>query len=132
MGIGDRLRELREQKHLNQEAFGALGGVSIKTQNRYEMGGRKPTFDYLEALAAAGVDVVYLLTGETDPQKLPPDEQELIRAWRQLSADNQAKFRETIKLWAQRDTGRGAGARSRLPKGEKPKQFKPISDNDKH
>lgn len=107
MGIGERLRELREQKHLNQEAFGALGGVSIKTQNRYEMGGRKPGFDYLEALAAAGVDVVYLLTGDTDPRKLPERESEMLRLWRGLSPDHQEDAYRLMEGWRERDIKAG-------------------------
>lgn len=107
MGIGERLRELREQKHLNQEGFGALGGVSIKTQNRYEMGGRKPTFDYLEALAAAGVDVVYLLTGDTDPRKLPERENEMLRLWRGLSSEHQDDAFRLMEAWREKDARSG-------------------------
>jgi transcriptional regulator with XRE-family HTH domain len=121
MGIGERLRELREAKHLNQEAFGALGGVSIKTQNRYEMGGRKPTFDYLEALAAAGVDVVYLLTGDTDPRKLPERENEMLRAWRAMSTEHQDDAFRLMEAWRQKDSESGRSKTMREGKGNEVK-----------
>jgi len=90
MGLPERLKEVREGKRLNQEAFGALGGVSLKTQNRYESGGRKPTFEYLEALAAAGVDVIYLLTGRRDPKLLTEDERKLLRAFNDMGDEGRS------------------------------------------
>ena len=113
MGIGDRLRELREAKHLNQEAFGALGGVSIKTQNRYEMGGRKPTFDYLEALAAAGVDVVYLLTGDRDPQRLSDDEQAVLGLYNGLEEDDQFRAMAILEALRKETVDKGTNKRIR-------------------
>lgn len=65
--IGLRLREAREGKGLSQEAFGALGGVSRNAQFTYETGKRAPDSDYLMSLRSAGVDVVYVLTGERRP-----------------------------------------------------------------
>jgi transcriptional regulator with XRE-family HTH domain len=87
MGLPERLKEVREEKRLNQEAFGALGGVSLKTQNRYESGGRKPTFEYLESLAAAGVDVIYLLTGRRDPKLLTEEERKVLDWFRALGTE---------------------------------------------
>ncbi len=59
--FGDRLREVRGQ--LSQAEFGRMGGVQRNAQAKYESGERSPDARYLEALAARGVDVVYLLTG---------------------------------------------------------------------
>ncbi|UUC95622.1 MULTISPECIES: helix-turn-helix domain-containing protein [Comamonas] len=64
MGIGSRLREERERLGLNQEGFGQLGGVRKQAQLLYEKDERKPDSEYLAAVAAAGVDVLFVLTGQ--------------------------------------------------------------------
>jgi transcriptional regulator with XRE-family HTH domain len=64
MSTGDRLREERERTGLNQVAFAALGGVKKLAQINYEKGERSPDADYLAGLAAAGVDVLYVITGQ--------------------------------------------------------------------
>lgn len=62
--IGLRLREERELLGLNQDEFGELGGVKKNAQSNYENGSRKPSAEYLELIANAGVDVFYVLTGK--------------------------------------------------------------------
>lgn len=62
--FGDRLKEERERLRLNQTALGELGGVRKQAQLHYESGKRFPDANYLAAVAGAGVDVVYALTGE--------------------------------------------------------------------
>ena len=64
MGIGARLREERDRLGMNQEGFGLLGGVRKQAQLLYEKDERKPDSDYLAAVAEAGVDVLYVLTGK--------------------------------------------------------------------
>jgi transcriptional regulator with XRE-family HTH domain len=59
----ERLREERLRLGLNQTEFGTLGGVQKDAQLKYEAGKRKPDADYLSAIAAAGADVTYILTG---------------------------------------------------------------------
>ena len=61
--IGERLREERERLSKNQVDFGKLGGVSKRAQINYEQGVRQPDTEYLSALAKAGVDVTYVVTG---------------------------------------------------------------------
>ena len=65
--FNERLREERKRLGLNQTDFSAFAAVSTETQSNYERGSRKPDSDYLEALAANGVDVGYLLTGVRMP-----------------------------------------------------------------
>ncbi|WP_228488011.1 hypothetical protein [Rhodocyclus gracilis] len=48
---------------MSQTDFGELGGVSRKSQFNYEDGGRLPDAAYLSAIASAGADVLYILTG---------------------------------------------------------------------
>lgn len=66
-GIGERLREERERLRLSQAAFGEIGGVKANAQGKYESSERFPGADYLEAVAAQGVDVLYVVTGERKP-----------------------------------------------------------------
>ncbi len=61
--IGERLREERERLGLNQADFAAIGGSTRKTQYNYEAGERAPDGGFLAAIAAAGADVQYILTG---------------------------------------------------------------------
>lgn len=60
----DRLREERERLGLSQADFGAIGGVKKLAQINYEKGDRHPDSAYLSAIAAAGSDVLYILTGQ--------------------------------------------------------------------
>lgn len=64
--IGERLREIRNQRGLNQGEFGSLAGVTKRTQMLYESDQRLPKADYLALLDAEGVDVGYVLTGRRD------------------------------------------------------------------
>lgn len=100
--LGDRLREERERLSLNQEAFGHLGGVNRNTQAKYEKAERNPDSAYLIGLSAAGVDLLYVLTG----RRLPPpedclssDETELLNNFKRLTqADKIAVLRLTAAL----------------------------------
>jgi len=54
-----------------QAAFGDLGGVGKQSQTNYESGKRLPDADYLSAIAKAGADVLYILTGERSLASMP-------------------------------------------------------------
>ena len=85
----ERLREIRKGMNLTQADFGALAGVTVTAQLNYEKGTRNPDTAYLERLAAHGVDVVYLLTGERIPRgaaALSEAEAALIARYRSGSA----------------------------------------------
>ena len=58
-----RLKSEREKLKLNQAEFGAIGGVARNAQSHYESGKRLPDAGYLSAIADAGADVQYILTG---------------------------------------------------------------------
>lgn len=68
---GERLREERERRALSQTAFAELAGSSKRAQIRYEQGDA-PDADYFSALAATGIDVLYILTGARHPAAAPP------------------------------------------------------------
>lgn len=63
VSFGERLREERERLKLSQTDFGLIAKVTKKTQGLYEADKRYPDSTYLTAIASAGVDVGYLLTG---------------------------------------------------------------------
>ncbi|MEK1943586.1 MAG: helix-turn-helix transcriptional regulator [Pseudomonas sp.] len=85
---GERLREERTRLGANQEDFAQIGGVNRNTQGAYEKDERNPDVKYLAALAARGVDVLYVVTGERVPMKsdgLTVEEAELLLAYRVMS-----------------------------------------------
>ncbi len=91
-GIGSRLRQERERLGLSQKAFGEIGGVEANAQGKYESGDRAPKADYLSRVAARGVDVLYVLTGQPTP--LPLDnlsqvEEKVLGNYRVLQKEDQ-------------------------------------------
>jgi len=64
MDIGARLKSERLRLGLTQTSLGAVGGVEVNAQGRYEAGVRVPRADYLASIAKVGVDVLYVVTGQ--------------------------------------------------------------------
>lgn len=62
--ISDRLKTERENLGLSQQALADRLGISLRSQQNYEKGDRNPDSAYLAAIAAAGADVLYILTGQ--------------------------------------------------------------------
>lgn len=91
--LGDRLREERERLELNQEQLGQIGGVNRNTQGKYEKGERSPDAAYLAAVAASGVDVLYVVTGMRTPKttaSISEPESRLLEQYRSMSDENKA------------------------------------------
>jgi phage repressor protein C with HTH and peptisase S24 domain len=63
MNLHSRLKNERERLGLSQTAFGALGGAGKTTVISWERGTASPNAAFLEAVAASGADVQYILTG---------------------------------------------------------------------
>ena len=123
MGIGARLREERERLGLNQEGFGQLGGVRKQAQLLYEKDERKPDSDYLVAVAAAGVDVLFVLTGrrQSDLPAGDASEQLLLEHFRRCSlAARQNLLQSSIllaaSLPAEASSVANSPTQSRLPR----------------
>ncbi|RWU19129.1 transcriptional regulator [Pseudomonas alkylphenolica] len=98
-GIGARLREERERLGLTQRVFGDIGGVEPNAQGKYESGERTPKADYLAAVAARGVDALYVLNGirtPVHPGSVSPEEDGLLDCFRQLAAQDQAAVRQLL------------------------------------
>lgn len=96
--IGKRLKEEREKLGLNQTDFAGIGGVGRKSQFNYEEGERQPDASYLVAIAGAGVDVLYVLTGQrgvAPAAPLPPDEAALLDNYRHSPEHEKRLLRET-------------------------------------
>lgn len=106
-GIGDRLREERERLRLSQGAFGEIGGVKANAQGKYESGERYPGADYLAAVAEAGVDVLYVVTGERKLQSadsLSADETEVLGYYQAMSVPDRVILRRTAAALAESAT----------------------------
>ena len=85
MSFFERLREERERLGFSQTAFGEIGGVKKLAQMNYEKGERKPDMEYLAAIANAGADVQYIITGVRSEMALTPDERQLLTLFRAAS-----------------------------------------------
>ncbi|WP_315807509.1 helix-turn-helix domain-containing protein [Pseudomonas sp. C9-3] len=97
-GIGERLREERERLGLSQGSFGEIGGVKANAQGNYEKGERSPDAAYLSAVEAAGVDVLYVVTGRRSlPGEVSPMEADLLRLFKGMSDDDQRSFLRLAK-----------------------------------
>lgn len=82
--IGDRLKQERERLGLNQTDFAKLANHGRSVQAGYEQGKNIPGGAYLAAIASAGVDVLYVLTGQKTPdiKGISEEELELVKIYR--------------------------------------------------
>lgn len=90
MTISKRLLEERKRLKMSQTEFAQCAGTTKKSQIEYEKE-RLPAFAaYLAAIAAAGVDVQYILTGRRSAEPvLTPKERLLLAAWNAASPELQ-------------------------------------------
>lgn len=123
MNTFERLREERERLGLSQEKFGALGGVLKRAQINYEKGERHPDSAYLAAIAAAGADVLYILTGSRS-HPIPavtatdPAEQVLLDSYRRCGAQAKQNLIQTAALLS---AGLGSSAMATPAPSSKPR-----------
>lgn len=96
-----RLKSERSRLGLNQAEFATIGGVQKHAQFQYEKGMRRPNSDYLSAIAAAGVDVCYLLTGEKGARLENGDEQRVVAGFRALDARKREALLAFIEVFAE-------------------------------
>jgi transcriptional regulator with XRE-family HTH domain len=90
MGFGARLAEERKRLGLKQAEFASLVGTDVPKQSLYENDRRELRADYLARLAAAKVDVVYVLTAKrSEGAWLGPDATQLLSAYLALPGDLQ-------------------------------------------
>ncbi|WP_219214128.1 helix-turn-helix domain-containing protein [Variovorax boronicumulans] len=83
--IGSRLRDERERLGYNQSDLAELGGSTRKSQFNYETDARRPDADYLAAIAAVGLNVLFILTGSeegAEPIQFTAEERDLFEHFR--------------------------------------------------
>lgn len=86
-----RLKEERKRLGLKGGQLAQIGGVSAVSQSSYEKGKQLPGAAYLAAIAAVGVDVQYVLTGQRSAEPvLTPEEKVVLAAWKKASKEVQA------------------------------------------
>lgn len=87
MEFFERLKEERKRLGMNQTQFAELAGTTKNSQLNYEKGNVCPSATYLAAIAAAGVDVQYVLTGQRSAEPvLTPEEKAVLAAWRRAAS----------------------------------------------
>ena len=102
--LGNRLFEERTRLTLTQEELAKIGGVNRNTQRNYEKGERSPDAVYLMAVAAIGVDIMYVLTGSRNistADGLTPAESTVLANYRSLPEEDKASVRRLTDALAQ-------------------------------
>lgn len=94
--FGQRLRTERIRLGFSQEEMGSIGGVARNAQANYEKGIRNPDSAYLSAIVAAGVDVLYVLTGKRVEEwaTLAPDEAALLDNYRASTLERRNSLKD--------------------------------------
>ena len=80
--ISSLLKEERKRLNLTQAEVASIVGVNRETWSRYESNKLMPGTEVLAAIAAAGADVQYILTGVRGSVALTPDEKLLLERYR--------------------------------------------------
>jgi transcriptional regulator with XRE-family HTH domain len=108
----NRLREERQRLGLNQTEFAEIAGVQKRAQVNYEAGERAPDTNYMTAIAAAGADVLYILTGERSQPvaptaELPPRVRALVANYEATDDAGKKIIEGTASLAAQPKAAKG-------------------------
>jgi transcriptional regulator with XRE-family HTH domain len=107
--IGERLREERERMQKTQSEIAGIAvaadvpGATRQSQAKYEKGLAAPSATYLAAIAAAGADVLYILTGKRvgpAPLILNDDEKGLLADYREASGPVRRAARAALQSGA--------------------------------
>ena len=98
---GERLTEARQRLGVSQVELADTCGITRTMLSRYERAAAEPGSGSLIALANAGVDVLYVLTGRREGQSeatLNADEHDLLDAWRSGTQEVRAALQAVAKL----------------------------------
>lgn len=98
--IGERLREERGRIAPSQQAFADLCEVSRGTVVAWEKGAQSPNAEVLTRLAAAGADVLYIVTGKrgsVSEGSLSEAESTLLARWRSGSPALRGYLQEVVQ-----------------------------------
>lgn len=102
--IGKRLKEERDRLGLTQPLFAEAASAKKRTLIDWEKGVSSPTAVQLSALAAIGVDVMYVLLGVRAQQagvSLQPDEEALLDNYRHCPDAQKDILKATSAAFAQ-------------------------------
>jgi len=102
--LGERLCAERNHLGLSQAALAEFANTTRRTVLSWEQGKTAPDGFQIMQMADAGVDVVYVLTGQRSGAMLAPDEGALLDNYRHSSPDSQRILRETSATFAQHVT----------------------------
>lgn len=105
MAFGDKLREVLEQKELQQVDFAKKMNVSKSSINNYVDNRELPNILLVRDMAKElGVSVNYLLDYQPDPNivTLSPKEIELVQAFRALPKEKQDLLISLIEMLSQK------------------------------
>lgn len=87
--FGERLRAERKRLGLSQTEMAEVAQVKKQAQMRYEGGLSSPQAEYLNRVAAVGVNVAFVLTGQMAAETLQSAEAALIASFRAASPEIQ-------------------------------------------
>lgn len=87
MTIGERLKEERERLGMTIPVFAEVAGAKKNTVIDWQKDVSSPPAAKLAALAVAGVDVQYVITGVRSSVAMSPDEEELLGRFRGASLE---------------------------------------------
>ncbi len=101
--IGERIKEERERLGMTQPEFAAAAGAAKRTLIEWEKGSTSPTAVQLSALVVAGVDALYILTGQRGAPSVPlaPDEAALLDNYRNSPPAGRDALKATSAALAQ-------------------------------
>ena len=103
--INERLKSERERLGLTQPVFAEIAGASKRTLIDWEKGVSSPTAVQLSTLASAGVDVLFVVTGQRSQAisaqaALPQKKQALLNSYDMCSDAAQKNLLQTAALMA--------------------------------
>lgn len=102
--FGERLKAERKRLGLKSMELAQIGNVGAVAQSNYERGKRHPDSVYLAAIAAAGVDVQYVLTGQRSAEPvLTPEEKAVLAAWQKASQAVRAAALAALQAGAKKE-----------------------------
>ena len=110
--VSPRVAEERKRLGLSQESAGQACGVSREMWGKYERGKAVMGTEVLALFAAAGADVLYILTGQRSGAAAPtpalkPEEATLLDNYRHASPEGKKAIKATSDALAQPSSGNG-------------------------
>ncbi len=101
--IGARLQSERKRLNLNQDQLASIVGVSKRALASYESGSREAGSLLLNLAASAGVDVLYVVTGQRLPvgeKTLAPEELEMVQHVRALGSEDKSAVARLLRAFS--------------------------------